>query len=846
MSTVDGAVPCPTSCSLGAKSCDGNGVRTCEQLGSCTAWSAAVACGAGVCSGGQCVTTCTSQCTLGATYCSADGYRSCIQTASGCNDWSSTVTSCTGGQVCSGGGCAATCADRCAAGAKQCSGSGVQTCEVKASGCLDWSDPVPCTGGNVCTAGMCVASSTNQCATGDKRCMGGDQIQTCQMQASGCLDWSPAQLCPGGGTCAGNQCVSCTSGAKRCGGSTVEECMAGAWTPISSCPFGCNLGSCTTSVSCTAGAYRCNGNTVEICNSSGSAYLATATCANSCSAGLCTGACTSGSKRCNGANVETCNGAGTAWAVSDTCTTFCDGATAQCALNGLNVTSNMNLDGEVVVQGAVIVRAGATLTSPSGNLTLRASSITVELNGNIVAAPTGQTATGAAPVQSTGSQYYCGSGGSYAGSGATCGYQSTSSRGSTYGSQQDSNVEPGSKGGQAGSGAAGGSGGGVIRLIADIINIAGNVTADGQTGSPNMYGGGGGGSGGGILLAADSLTVSGNLSTNGGPGGNSAAGPSYTGGAGGLGRVKLLGGVTRSITGTVTGTRSDGLLPPMQLTSSSHPNPALIYNDDFAAVAVTWNRPFPSRQGYYQRTSTSPVAVPTPATGTFVATELASIDRSLLVNGANYFHIAPVDAMSNVGTVEANFRIQINTTPPTVTSSSHTTPTTWYTNRDVFYAWTFPIADVNLKGAYYVLDHYGDTVPSATATFLPVTQKQILRSSLDDGIWTFHLVSVDQKGYLTKQAQHYQVRIGADPGPGGVLGKVTNGSSQNIANATVRVNRGLFPNRTTDSMGSYNFGVIPLGSWEVTASAPGYQPQTKTITIDSASPTATVNFTLMP
>src|SRR5438094_831411 len=44
---------CPGNCSPGAKSCDGNGVRTCVPSGSCTDWSAAVACGTGtVCSGG--------------------------------------------------------------------------------------------------------------------------------------------------------------------------------------------------------------------------------------------------------------------------------------------------------------------------------------------------------------------------------------------------------------------------------------------------------------------------------------------------------------------------------------------------------------------------------------------------------------------------------------------------------------------------------------------------------------------------------------------------------------------------------------------------------------------------
>ena len=35
---------CVGNCTLGAKSCDGNGVRTCVTSGACTDWSAAEAC----------------------------------------------------------------------------------------------------------------------------------------------------------------------------------------------------------------------------------------------------------------------------------------------------------------------------------------------------------------------------------------------------------------------------------------------------------------------------------------------------------------------------------------------------------------------------------------------------------------------------------------------------------------------------------------------------------------------------------------------------------------------------------------------------------------------------------
>jgi hypothetical protein len=44
--------------------------------------------------------------------------------------------------------------------------------------------------------------------------------------------------------------------------------------------------------------------------------------------------------------------------------------------------------------------------------------------------------------------------------------------------------------------------------------------------------------------------------------------------------------------------------------------------------------------------------VPTPAIGTFVDAESVSFPRSALSGGDNYFHVAAVNAMSVVGTVE--------------------------------------------------------------------------------------------------------------------------------------------------------------------------------------------------
>lgn len=799
---------------------------------------AAVGCGGNAASGDD---DACDDCTLGMSLCDGSAVRTCIQDGA-CTRFSDAIP-CDDGLLCSGGECTDMCTDQCTVGATRCAGDDVQECEMQASGCTDYSAPTACADGD-CSNGSCPGQCTDQCTAGATRCSNTiDGVEACAEQGNGCTDWGTAVACQGAQTCAGGACTTCSNGATRCSlNNNVEQCTNGQWFETQSCAFGCMTGTCQSSVTCTPGAHRCNGPAVEICNSSGTAYLHASTCSNTCANGLCTGACTPGTKRCNGGMSETCNGAGTAWENGQVCSSGCDGASGTCALAQLEITTNTNLDGEIIVNGPVIVRSGATLTSPTGNLTIRATSITVELNASIAAAPTGQNAQGA------GGSYTCcacgGAGGGYGTAGSyntSCGNAGV---GPAFGSSTDAVVEQGSKGGNSQAGTAGGNGGGVIRLTAGTINIAGQVTANGNNGSTGA-GGGGGGSGGGILIAGNTVTVTGTISATGGAGGGATSG--YPGAAGGSGRIKILRGMTANVTGTLIGTVTQGLLPPLRITSSTHPDEALIYNDDFTVLGLTWDRAFPSTQGYYHRTSTTVNQPPTPAPPSqFVAGELIALERTAVVSGANYFHIVPIDAMSAVGTIENKFRVQVNTNPPTISSSSHPSETAWNPTVNAFFSWTLPNADANHKGYYYVLDHYGDTVPPTTGPLLPVNQKQILLSNLSTGIWAFHVVSIDQRGYRTKAADHYKIRIGTDPGIGTLLGTVTaNGSP--VEGARVRINRSLVgTDQTSLSNGAYNFGgTIPAGTWEVSVEKTGYQTQTMTVTVTAGGST-TANFALVP
>lgn len=146
-------------------------------------------------------------------------------------------------------------------------------------------------------------------------------------------------------------------------------------------------------------------------------------------------------------------------------------------------------------------------------------------------------------------------------------------------------------------------------------------------------------------------------------------------------------------------------------------------------------------------------------------------------------------------------------------------------------------------GAHYVFDRFASTAPDTNDTFLPTEQKQIILTDREEGVWFFHIVSVDTQGYPTREAQHYQIRIGADPGAGVLLGTVTDGADF-LAGARVTVNRG-FMTETTDENGAYNFNAAIAGEWELSASAPGYEQQVKSVQVLSEG-SATVNFVLSP
>jgi hypothetical protein len=261
-------------------------------------------------------------------------------------------------------------------------------------------------------------------------------------------------------------------------------------------------------------------------------------------------------------------------------------------------------------------------------------------------------------------------------------------------------------------------------------------------------------------------------------------------------------------------------------------------------VTIAHERPFLAAQGYLHAVDPYEYNPPQPDTGTFAGTESFDVDAKAFRAGDNWIHIASVDASSALSPVEARFHVNVNTDAPDASSTSHTSPTTWYDNPNPYFAWTNPqgLDDRNWRRVHYVLDHFGDTVPAITDSALPMSQKQLLVSNLAPGIWVLHVVTEDTMGYLTKNAAHVVVRVGPDPGSGTVFGSVFDEHNQPVSGATVRVNRGLFQG-TTNSSGSFSITGVAAGTWEISVVYPDHTATAQMLTV-TANGQASANFTL--
>jgi|GEM_PF-2852281 len=429
------------------------------------------------------------------------------------------------------------------------------------------------------------------------------------------------------------------------------------------------------------------------------------------------------------------------------------------------------------------------------------------------------------------------------------------------------------KGGTGGTGCAsgfsscstpwsGGKGGGSVRILATTsITIQGNILANGTTGATandNAWIGAGGGAGGSIVLAAPSLTISGELSAAAGTGGKGTKPSSYYtsnyahGGDGGKGWIKLAHGPTFTKTGTLTGaTVVESVLPPLTVTSSTHPDTTLVYNDTFTELDVAWESPFAAVTGYWYGLSSSSSQVLSPGNGVYTTATEATFPALLLSPaGKWYVRVLAVDGAAVAGTIAARFDVHVNATPHTIASSSHPSPTAWYTGTAVALAWTPPngSSPASFPAFWYRVDRSSTASPAnAKTTWTRTTNPQVVVTTdaagqpLSTFTYYVHLVSEDTRGNLTQEASHFRIQLGAEPTKVSFFGYVKDGSGTAIQNATVRLEP-YGHEQTTDGNGYFLFTGVYTGTYAVKATKAGFADFTASLDVkaDTSPYTATM------
>ncbi len=222
-----------------------------------------------------------------------------------------------------------------------CNGATPQQCVLGSNGCFAWQNAPACGAGQACAHGTCQATCTDACTGGSTQCSGAS-VQICGYYgAAPCNQWSPAQACPAGQSCANGVCASptctddCEPGATECQNGALLICTgtkAGGchtWGAPTPCMTGqtCQAGGCVTGGSASAGSS----------SSATSSGVSSSSASGSSSTGMKSGSSSGGSSGAGGAGGESASsgsGSGKSPGSSGGCATAPGGAPAPWAMLG--------------------------------------------------------------------------------------------------------------------------------------------------------------------------------------------------------------------------------------------------------------------------------------------------------------------------------------------------------------------------------------------------------------------------------------------------------------------------------------------------------------------------------
>ncbi|MCB9642725.1 MAG: hypothetical protein H6728_06575 [Myxococcales bacterium] len=163
-------VGCSDACTAGQVRCSGTtDLETCaKDANGCLVWNKTPCAAGQICENNACKGACQDACTLGQTRCAGANIERCEAATSGCTAWK--AAACPSGQSCTSGTCQATCPNPCQSGALRCAANDIEICKANATGCLTWSKQSSCTNGDVCSGGSCVKPTDPALRTDQEVC----------------------------------------------------------------------------------------------------------------------------------------------------------------------------------------------------------------------------------------------------------------------------------------------------------------------------------------------------------------------------------------------------------------------------------------------------------------------------------------------------------------------------------------------------------------------------------------------------------------------------------------------------------------------------------------------------
>jgi len=269
----------------------------------------------------------------------------------------------------------------------------------------------------------------------------------------------------------------------------------------------------------------------------------------------------------------------------------------------------------------------------------------------------------------------------------------------------------------------------------------------------------------------------------------------------------------------------DTTLPkPPVVSSITHPDFNRWYNNN--TPSFTWTIPSDPAgiEGYYYIFNQIKDSVPDLSSASWTKGTMASFVD--VPDGIWYFHIVAKDNASNISQEAFHMQIKVAMTPPPpeVFSMTHQDQNRWYREKNVRLQWKPPEYVNDIIGFFYVLDNLEDTVPTTKNS--KTMDTSITFQNLSDGIWYFHIVSVDKEGVIGKTANHYRIKIKTKVTVKGTITQSNGIMPQPGATVEIMQEDGTTLGiAISDKEGNFVVDNLPVGKIKIKIVAKGLPPQ---------------------